>query len=108
MHTEHEHFPHGHSNDHAHSHDHGHCHDHGHHHHHHEHSHEHHHTHDNKLAVLIQYMVDHNAAHTKELADLASQLDSAGNHEAYHEVMDAVSDFESGNKHLESVLKNLM
>jgi len=52
-------------------------------------------------------MVGHNAAHAKELADLASQLDKAGNHMAYEQVMAAVSDFEKGNLRLSMVLASL-
>ena len=77
----------------------------------HEHAHPHDHTHDcghscescgtpcehtpmEELTALMKYMVGHNAAHAKELADLAVQLDKAGNHTAYEQVMAAVSDFE--------------
>ena len=35
-----------------------------------------------ELMALMQYMVGHNAAHARELADLAVQLDQAGNHTA--------------------------
>ena len=55
----------------------------------------------------MKYMVGHNAAHAKELADLASQLDKAGNHVAYEQVMAAVSDFEKGNMRLSVVLQSL-
>jgi len=90
--------------------------------HHHEHTHEH--THDcasncgsceshcehtpmEELVALMKYMVGHNAAHAKELADLASQLDKAGSHTAYEQVMAAVSDFEKGNMRLSVVLASL-
>lgn len=36
-----------------------------------------------ELTALMKYMVGHNAAHAKELADLAGKLDEAGNHDAY-------------------------
>ena len=49
----------------------------------------------------------HNAAHARELADLAAQLDKAGNHTAYEQVMAAVSDFEKGNMRLTVVLSSL-
>ena len=48
-----------------------------------------------------------NAAHARELADLAVQLDQAGNHTAYEQVMAAVSDFEKGNMRLTVVLSSL-
>ena len=92
----------------------------------HEHTHEgeHHHSHDcaghchdcasqcqhipmEELMALMQYMVNHNAAHAKELADLAAQLEKAGSHAAYEQVMAAVSDFEKGNMRLSVVLNSL-
>ena len=100
----------------------GHCHDHDHHHDHecghgcgHEHQHDHechgcgHHEHTpmDELLALMKYMVGHNAAHAKELADLAAQLEKAGSHMAYEQVMAAVSDFEKGNLRLSAVLASL-
>ena len=102
-----------------HHHDHDHCHDHEHHHH------DHHHDHDHcdhncggcgghceptpmeELVALMKYMVGHNASHAKELADLANQLEKAGSHAAYEQVMAAVSDFEKGNMRLSVVLASL-
>ena len=60
-----------------------------------------------ELMALMQYMANHNAAHTRELADLAAQLEKAGNHMAYEQVMAAVSDFEKGNMRLSVVLSSL-
>jgi len=60
-----------------------------------------------ELTALMKYMVGHNAAHAKELADLAGQLDKAGSHTAYEQVMAAVSDFEKGNMRLSVVLTSL-
>lgn len=60
-----------------------------------------------ELTALMKYMVGHNAAHTKELADLAAKLDQAGNHTAYEQVMAAVSDFEKGNLRLSVILASL-
>ncbi len=60
-----------------------------------------------ELTALMKYMVGHNAAHAKELADLAAQLEKAGNHVAYEQVMAAVSDFEKGNMRLSVVLASL-
>ncbi len=112
---------------HTHEHTHSHTHDHG-HPHFHEHLHEHGHAHDHshecshdchscgstcshtpmdELLALMQYMVSHNAAHAKELADLAIQLEKAGSHAAYEQVMAAVSDFEKGNMRLSVVLTSL-
>ena len=112
---------HSHAHDHAHEHDHVHPHDHD---HLHETGHEHSHSHDcggqcagcaskcehtpmEELMALMQYMANHNAAHARELADLASQLEKAGNHMAYEQVMAAVSDFEKGNLRLGAVLASL-
>ena len=60
-----------------------------------------------ELLALMKYMVGHNAAHAKELADLATQLEKAGSHAAYEQVMAAVSDFEKGNMRLSVVLASL-
>ena len=90
----------------------GHCHG-------HEHNHEHCHDHDHgccgncqhtpmeELVALMKYMVGHNAAHAKELADLAAKLDQAGNKMAFEQVMAAVSDFEKGNMRLSVILAAL-
>lgn len=100
-------------------HEHEHTHDHA-----HDHAHEHTHTHDcaggcgscatpcehtpmEELMALMKYMVGHNAAHAKELADLAVQLEQAGSHVAYEQVMATVSDFEKGNLRLSAVLASL-
>ena len=112
---------HTHSHDHAHTHDHSHPHDHDHlhgHEHAHDHSHECggncggcsggcEHTPMQELTALMKYMVGHNAAHAKELADLADQLKKAGNPAAFEQVMAAVSDFEKGNMRLSMVLSAL-
>ena len=96
-------------------------------HHHHDHDHEcghHHHDHDHacggcggcghqehtpmeELMALMKYMAGHNASHAKELADLAVQLEKAGNRMAYEQVMAAVSDFEKGNMRLQMVLASM-
>ena len=60
-----------------------------------------------ELLALMKYMVSHNAAHAKELADLAQQLQKAGDRAAYEQVMAAVSDFEKGNMRLSVVLSSL-
>ncbi len=112
---------HSHEHEHAHSHDHAHPHNHE---HLHEEGHAHNHSHGcegncggcaakcehtpmEELTALMQYMVGHNASHAKELADLAVQLEKAGSHAAYEQVMAAVSDFEKGNMRLSVVLASL-
>ena len=103
------HIDHDHVGGHSHTHDHSHPHDHS-----HECSHDCagcasqcEHTPMEELMALMKYMVGHNAAHAKELADLASQLEKAGNHMAYEQVMAAVSDFEKGNMRLSLILTSL-
>ena len=115
----HEHTHDGHTHTHSHDHEHPHTHDHL-----HGHDHAHDHSHDcsgqcqgcasqcehtpmDELLALMKYMVGHNAAHAKELADLAIQLEKAGSHMAYEQVMAAVSDFEKGNLRLSAVLASL-
>ena len=120
---EHTHEGHTHSHEHCHSHDHDHAHPHE---HDHLHGHDHHHDHDHEcgctcgscaskcehtpmeeLIALMKYMVGHNAAHAQELAELAEQLDKAGSHAAFEQVMAAVCDFEKGNMRLTAVLSAL-
>ena len=109
---------HAHEHSHEHPHDHEHLHEHSHAHEAHDHSHDC--THDcsscgshcehtpmQELLALMKYMVSHNAAHARELADLAIQLEKAGSHMAYEQVMAAVSDFEKGNLRLTAVLASL-
>ena len=60
-----------------------------------------------ELTALMKYMVSHNAAHARELADLAAQLEKAGNKVAYEQVMAAVADFEKGNMRLSVVLQSM-
>ncbi len=114
-----------HSHPHAHTHEHDHAHPHDHDHLHgegcaHEHSHDHdcggacgsctggcEHTPMEELVALMKYMVGHNAAHANELAALAQQLEQAGSHTAYEQVMAAVADFEKGNMRLSVVLSAL-
>ena len=112
---------HSHAHDHVHEHDHVHPHEHE---HLHEHDHAHEHSHEcaghchdcaskcehtpmEELTALMKYMVGHNAAHAKELADLAAQLEKTGNRAAFEQVMAAVSDFEKGNMRLSVVLQSL-
>ena len=120
---EHEHC-HCHDHDHDHPHTHEHLHEHGTEHthshecgcghdHHHDHGHCHscgghcEHTADEELKALMKYMIGHNAAHAKELAQLATKLQETGNRAAYEQVLAAVSDFEKGNMRLSVVLASL-
>lgn len=57
--------------------------------------------------ALMQYMVNHNAAHANELAELAKKLEALGNHAAAEQVLTAVSEFEKGNLRLSTVLAAL-
>ncbi len=121
----HEHTHNGVTHTHEHSHDHTHAHAHP---HEHEHLHDHDHAHDHEhqcnhechscgehcehspmeeLTALMKYMASHNAAHTRELAELAVQLEKAGNYAAYEQVMAAVSDYEKGNLRLTAILASL-
>ncbi len=106
---------HAHAHDHAHPHEHEHLHEEG-----HAHDHSHgcaghcgscgshcEHTPMEELVALMKYMVGHNASHARELADLAIQLEKAGSHMAYEQVMAAVSDFEKGNMRLQAVMASL-
>ena len=61
-----------------------------------------------ELTALMKYMISNNAAHARELADLAIQLENAGNHVAYEQTMAAVSDFEKGNLRLSAILASLL
>lgn len=124
MHLDHDHIAmgeHNHTHEHVHTHADGTTHSHE---HTHEHPHDHEHTHDcagscqgcasqcehtpmEELTALMKYMIGHNAAHAKELADLAQQLEQAGSHTAYEQVMAAVSEFEKGNMRLSVVLASM-
>jgi len=123
MHIHHDHVV-GHSHEHTHGDGVTHSHEHS---HHHDHDHEHDHSCDcgtecvsdcskcggcqhtpmEELVALMKYMVGHNAAHAQELAELAQQLEKAGSHMAFEQVMAAVSDFEKGNLRLSTVLASL-
>ena len=66
-----------------------------------------HHTPTEELVALMKYMVGHNAAHARELAELAVKLEETGNRMAYEQVMAAVSNFEKGNLRLSALLASL-
>ena len=57
-----------------------------------------------ETVALLQYMVNHNAAHANELAQLGRKLTELGNREAGEQVLAAVSEFEKGNLRLSAVL----
>lgn len=57
--------------------------------------------------ALMQYMINHNAAHARELAELAKKVDALGNHAASEQILAAVSEFEKGNLRLSAVLASL-
>ena len=115
---EHDHHDHTHGDEHPHEHNYTHTHDHGDQPHTHEHA-DHcggsdcascggcQHTPMEELTALMKYMAGHNAAHAQELANLAKELEKAGQHTAYEQVMLAVSDFEKGNLRLTAVLQSL-
>ena len=81
----------------------------------HEHEHHHHHHHDHgdeatpmeELVAMLRYMVGHNAAHTRDLAELAGQLNTVAGHAQYDQVMQAVREYEQANARLEAVLNEL-
>ena len=60
-----------------------------------------------ELLALMKFMVSHNDAHAQELAELAGQLESAGRHRAYRQIMSAVADFDMANAQLSAVLEEL-
>ncbi len=82
-------------------------HEHGHDHEHHHHDHEHAATPMEELVAMLRYMVGHNAAHIRELAELAEQLDTAGEHGQYEQVMQAVKEYQQANARLQGVLEKL-
>ena len=109
-----------HAHSHEYMHDHNIPHEHGHHGHDHEHEHEHAHCPSAgncaggcagcnadprmELIAMMKYMVNHNAAHAGELAELAKKVKDMGEAQAYEQIMLAVSDFEKGNMRLSTVL----
>ena len=62
---------------------------------------------DGETVAPLQYMVNHNAAHANELAQLGRKLTELGNREAGEQVLAAVSEFEKGNLRLSAVLASL-
>ena len=122
MHDHHDHdVNHPHEHEHNHEHTHVHAHEHTHengethtHPHEHTHSHEHHHAHDHaegkpidELLALMKYMTGHNAAHTRELEELAEEVHKSGQVAAYQEIMEAVRFFNQGNEALSGALEKM-
>ena len=60
-----------------------------------------------ELLTMMKYLVSHNDAHAQEVADLASELLSAGKHNAYDDIMDAVADFDMANAKLATIHNRL-
>ena len=60
-----------------------------------------------ELIALMRYMVDHNTAHTQELAELAGKIGAMGEPGAYEQIMQVVYDFEQSNLRLAAVLAAL-
>lgn len=90
--------------DHTHPHDHDHTHEHEAHHHHHAHTAK---APVDQLTALMRYMAEHNASHTRELAELAQKVRDAGNEKAYAQAMEAVHCFDQGNKALSRALAEM-
>ena len=90
--------PHG---GHEHTHEHEHC---------HEHEHEHHHHHHNsaktgdKSLALLSYMYDHNVDHTRELLDMAAQIETDGKPAVAAKMRKAADAFNQGNDLLHEAL----
>ena len=60
-----------------------------------------------ELLTMMKYLVSHNDAHAQEVADLASELLTAGKHSAYDDIMDAVADFDMANAKLATIHNRL-
>ncbi len=59
-----------------------------------------------ELKAMLKYMVGHNAAHAKETADLALQLEQT-KPEVYEVIKEAVALYEEGNEKLAKALEAL-
>lgn len=65
---------------------------------------DHHHGHGGaQILAVLQYMLDHNIHHAKELGDMASELDG----EARHQLLHAVESFDQANGYLSAALEEL-
>lgn len=96
------------SHDHEHHHDHAHPHDHE-HSHSHEHHHDHGHSHDaagkgDKALALLSYMYGHNVDHTRELLDMAAEIEAGGKTAVAAKMREAAEAFNQGNDLLHEAL----
>ena len=73
----------------------------------HTHSHDHGATTQEELTALLHYMLQHYEDKAKELAGLSRQLSKAGKQPVSDTVLQAVADFEQGNRKLEKALAAL-
>lgn len=60
-----------------------------------------------EVLALLQYMAEHNAAHARELAELAERLQSLGEAAACEQVRRAAADFEAGGQRLAGAVQAL-
>ena len=60
-----------------------------------------------ELLALMTFTVRHNAAHARELAELADRVRSSGKVRAYQKIMDAVANFDRVNAQLDAVVCDL-
>lgn len=58
-----------------------------------------------ELVALIEYMVNHNASHAKELFELAEKLGKEDESETFCFVKEAIWDFEAANRKLSLALE---
>lgn len=56
-----------------------------------------------QILAVLQYMLDHNIHHAKELGDMAAELDG----EARHQLLHAVESFDQANGYLSAALEEL-
>ena len=60
-----------------------------------------------KLSALLEYMLNHNQHHAKELDDLSAKLAGQGKNEAAGYIRTAVDEFQKGNMYLSLALSAL-
>ena len=60
-----------------------------------------------RAEALLKYMAEHNAAHARELLQLAERLQSLGEAAACEQVRRAAEDFEAGGRRLADALTAL-
>ena len=69
----------------------------------HTHTHTHHEHGGAQTGAVLQYMLEHNSHHAKELGDMAAQFDG----EARHQLLHAVESFDQANGYLSAALEEL-